>query len=122
MGGCLQAARRPMPRYGWVCARHGWRSVFDGGTGWHYWTRLALHAATQIWGGSDFLLIPHRDGQVLPALLDAVAVYEPDHVALLQRTAGQHELNSPGTNYCSRVEQNAAQVSAQVRFPRGAEH
>ena len=34
--------------------------VFDGGDDWHYWVRLAIYAASQVWGGAGFILIPHR--------------------------------------------------------------
>ena len=45
--------------------------VFDGGDDWQYWARLAIDAASQVWGGAGFILIPHRDGEVVPSLLQA---------------------------------------------------
>jgi hypothetical protein len=70
--------------------------VFDGGDGWHYWVRLAIYAASQIWGGAGFLLVPHREGEVAPSLLQAVAAYDPDHVVLLRITVRHFELVRPG--------------------------
>jgi len=34
--------------------------VFDGGEDWQYWARLAVYAASQVWGGAGFILIPHH--------------------------------------------------------------
>ncbi|MET8066543.1 hypothetical protein [Micromonospora sp. NPDC005313] len=71
--------------------------VFDGGEEWHYWARLALHAATRLWGGRGFLLVPHVGGSVEPALLRAARTYDPDYVVLLNTTIGQQERAAPGT-------------------------
>lgn len=70
--------------------------VFDGGEDWHYWARVAIYAASQVWGGAGFILIPHRDGQVAPCLLQAASAYDPDHVALLRITVRHFELARPG--------------------------
>lgn len=70
--------------------------VFDGGDSWHYWARLAIYAASQAWGGSGFILVPHREGEVLPSLLQAARTYDPDHVALLGVTLRQFEAARPG--------------------------
>jgi hypothetical protein len=70
--------------------------VFDGGELWHYWARLAIYAASQVWGGAGFILIPHRDGDVAPCLLQAAAAYDPDHVVLLRVTERHMELARPG--------------------------
>jgi hypothetical protein len=70
--------------------------VFDGGDGWQYWARLAIYAASQVWGGAGFTLIPHRDGEVAPSLLQAASVYDPDHVVLLRITLRHFELAQPG--------------------------
>ena len=51
--------------------------VFDGGDDWQYWVRLAIYAASQVWGGAGFILIPHRGGEVAPCLLQAASVYDP---------------------------------------------
>jgi hypothetical protein len=56
-----------------------------------------VFAATRIWGGSDFLLIPHCGGKVVPSLLQAAVVHDPDHVVLLRSTVAQHELLRPGS-------------------------
>ena len=63
---------------------------------WHYWARLAIYAASQVWGGAGFILIPHRDGEVAPCLLQAAAAYDPDHVVLLRVTVRHMELARPG--------------------------
>jgi hypothetical protein len=70
--------------------------VFDGGELWHYWARLAIYAASQVWGGAGFILIPHRGGEVESCLLQAAAVYDPDHVVLLRITVRHMELARPG--------------------------
>ena len=70
--------------------------VFDGGDDWHYWARLAIYAASQVWGGAGFILIPHRDGEVAPSLLQAASAYDPDHVVLLRVTVRHFELARPG--------------------------
>ena len=70
--------------------------VFDGGDGWHYWARLAIHRASHIWGGRGFLLVPHVDGVVAPVLVQAARSYDPDYVVLLTPTIGQRERVSPG--------------------------
>jgi hypothetical protein len=70
--------------------------VFDGGDDWQYWARLAIYAASQVWGGAGFILIPHRDGQVTPSLLQAASAYDPDHVVLLRITVRHFELVRPG--------------------------
>jgi hypothetical protein len=70
--------------------------VLDGGDCWQYWARLAVYAASQIWGGAGFILIPHRDGEVPPSLLQAASVYDPDHVVLLRITVRHFELARPG--------------------------
>lgn len=70
--------------------------VFDGGDDWQYWARLAIYAASQVWGGAGFILIPHRDGKVAPSLLQAASAYDPDHVVLLRITVRHFELVRPG--------------------------
>jgi hypothetical protein len=70
--------------------------VFDGGEPWHYWARLASYAASQVWGGAGFILIPHRGGDVAPCLMQAAAAYDPDHVVLLRVTVRHMELALPG--------------------------
>ena len=66
------------------------------GDDWHYWARLAIYAASQVWGGAGFILIPHRDGEVAPSLLQAASAYDPDHVVLLRITVRHFELARPG--------------------------
>lgn len=86
---------------GYATTRIGLRAprvaiVFDGGAHWHYWARLALHVATNTWGGSGFIVIPHVDGEVHVDLLQLVRAYDPDYVALLQPTIGEYEAAQPG--------------------------
>jgi hypothetical protein len=63
--------------------------VFDGGDDWHYWARLSIYAASRVWSGAGFILIPHREGEVGPLLLQAVRAYDPDYVVLLRVTLNQ---------------------------------
>jgi DNA-directed RNA polymerase subunit RPC12/RpoP len=71
--------------------------VFDGGVGWHYWARLALHTCTKLWGGEGFILVPHDGGRVRPEMLAAVRAYDPDYVVTLQRTIRTVEEAAPGS-------------------------
>ena len=70
--------------------------VFDGGDDWHYWVRLAIYAVSQLWGGAGFILIPHREGEVEPSLLQAASAYDPDHVVLLRIAVRHLEVARPG--------------------------
>lgn len=71
--------------------------AFRGDSAWHYWCRLAIHAATSVWGGSGFILIPYTDdGDVDPTLLQAASAYDPDYVTLLQINISQFEQAYPG--------------------------
>ncbi|MET8989369.1 hypothetical protein ABZW49_28300 [Nonomuraea wenchangensis] len=70
--------------------------VFDGGERWHFWARFALYACTEFWGGEGFILIPHNNGTVHPALLAAARAYDPDYVVTLQRTVRAIEQATPG--------------------------
>ncbi|MFI7468647.1 hypothetical protein [Nonomuraea sp. NPDC049646] len=70
--------------------------VFDAGERWHFWARFALYACTKFWGGEGFILIPHNNGTVHPALLAAARAYDPDYVVTLQRTVRTIEQAMPG--------------------------
>src|SRR3712207_50330 len=70
--------------------------VFNGGDAWHYWARLAIHAASRLWGGRGFLLVPNVDGVVAPAILRAAQTYAPDRVRLPQTPAVKVESAEPG--------------------------
>lgn len=91
-----------MTNFGSATLRMGLRPprvaiIFDGGAQWRFWARLALHACTNIWGGSGFIVIPHRDGNVDPQVLRAVRAYDPDYVVTLQRTIRTAEQAKPGS-------------------------
>lgn len=51
--------------------------VFDGRDDWHYWARLALYAASQVWGGAGFILVPHRDSEIAPSLCRQLPLMTP---------------------------------------------
>ncbi len=70
--------------------------IFNGSGNWHFWARLAIHAATQTWGGQNFILLPHDGGSVDPVLLQAARAYDPDYVVRLQATVHQFERAEPG--------------------------
>lgn len=70
--------------------------MFDGGELWHYWARLVIYAASQVWGGAGFILVSHRGGDVESCLLRAAAAYDPDHAVLLRVTVRHMELAQPG--------------------------
>jgi hypothetical protein len=65
--------------------------VFDGGDQWTYWAKRALYLSGQVWGGCGFAVVPHRDGQVHPALLRACRAYDPDFVVTFPRSVEELE-------------------------------
>ncbi|MET8779040.1 hypothetical protein ABZV58_28895 [Nocardia sp. NPDC004654] len=70
--------------------------VFDGGENWSYWARRALYLASRTWGGAGFVLVPHQDGKVAPALLRACRTYDPDYVVTFRRELVDFEYFLPG--------------------------
>ncbi|KJE21179.1 hypothetical protein FF36_04519 [Frankia torreyi] len=60
--------------------------VIDGGEYWSYWARRALYRASRIWGGGDFVVVPHENGQVDPTLLRGCQAYDPDFVVTYHPT------------------------------------
>lgn len=58
--------------------------------------RIALAQCTRVWGGAGFVLVPHREGKVDRAILEAVAAYDPDYVATSARTVAERESADPG--------------------------
>lgn len=70
--------------------------VFDGGDGWTYRVRHALHLAGQVWGGCGFALVPHRNGEVDSTLLRACRAFDPDYVVVAHLTVGELEYMRPG--------------------------
>ena len=71
--------------------------VVRGGSAWRYWARLALHGATATWGGAGFVLAPHEQGVVHPAVLRGIGAYDPDYVMALTPTATDIETLEPGS-------------------------
>lgn len=69
--------------------------VFDGNGDWLSHAALAMYECGQIWGGSGFLLVPHHNGTVNPALLRMAAAYDPDYVVTVQTTIAQFEAIYP---------------------------
>lgn len=71
--------------------------VIDGSdNGWVDAARIALTQCTTVWGGAGFVLVPHRSGEVHPAVLEAVTKYDPDYVAISARTIAEREAADPG--------------------------
>lgn len=70
--------------------------VIDGGEDWSYWSRRALYRASRVWGGGDFVVIPHQDGRVDPTLLRGCQVYDPDFVVTYDPTVEDLERLRPG--------------------------
>jgi hypothetical protein len=70
--------------------------VVDGGDQWTYWAKRALYLSGQVWGGCGFAVVPHRNGQVHPALLRACRAYDPDFVVTFPRSVGELEHLTPG--------------------------
>ncbi|AYF78520.1 hypothetical protein D7D52_37105 [Nocardia yunnanensis] len=59
--------------------------VIPAGPDWHLAARRALHAASQVWGGAGFVVVPYEDdGTVHATLLAAVREYDPDYVLRLR--------------------------------------
>lgn len=71
--------------------------VIDGGEHWTFWARRALYRADQVWGGSGFAVVPHREGKVSAVLLRACAAYDPDFVMTYSPTVAEMEHLYPGT-------------------------
>ncbi len=69
--------------------------MFDGGGDWLSQAALALYECGRVWGGSGFLLIPHHNGAVHPALVRMAAAYDPDYVLTTRVTTGQYEAIYP---------------------------
>lgn len=71
--------------------------IVDGAEqAWLSAARIALAQCSQVWGGSGFVLVPHRDGVVDPVVLRAVVAYDPDYVAVSVRTIAEQEAAAPG--------------------------
>lgn len=71
--------------------------LFEGDDHWHYWARMALHCATQVWGGQGFVVIPHHNDEVRPELLAMIRAYDPDYVLSLNKTVADIEQINPGS-------------------------
>lgn len=71
--------------------------VVPGGPAWRYWARLALHGATLTWGGAGFVLAPHEQGVIHPAVLRGLGAYDPDYVMALTPTLADVEALEPGS-------------------------
>src|SRR5690349_9794801 len=70
--------------------------VIDGGPCWTYLARRALYRASLSWGGAEFAVVPHHEGNVHPALLRACQVYDPDYVLTYQVTVADVAHFTPG--------------------------
>lgn len=79
---------------------------------WIYWAREAIYACCSIWGGSGFVLVPHRRGVVDPIILRAVKAYDPDYVVTMPTTMGQHDTVYPGAIEAEIESQRAAGADA----------
>lgn len=62
--------------------------VFPNRDQWPFLSGLAIYHATKIWGGANFILIPHDDGEIAPCLLNLAAKYDPDHVVTIRHFIG----------------------------------
>ena len=91
--------------------------VFKGGGAWHYSARLAIHAASRLWGGRGFLLVLYVDGVVAPAMLRAARTYDPDYVVLLQATVVRLRVPSP-----ARFRSTSMGVGSRVRSGHASSH
>lgn len=70
--------------------------VFEGGADWHFWARAAIRQITRSWAGSGFVLVPHLDGRIHPAVAEWVLAYDPDFVVTATQTRCQLESLHPG--------------------------
>lgn len=87
--------------------------VFEGGAKWHLWARLAIHAATMMWGGRGFILVPHQAGEVRPDLLEAVRRYDPDYVVSLRVPV--HLIDAAKPSLLRIVDQDGANTEGEER-------
>jgi hypothetical protein len=69
--------------------------VFNGHGDWLSHAALAMYECGQVWGGSAFLLVPHHNGTVNPAMVKMAAAYDPDYVVTAQTTIAHHEAMYP---------------------------
>ena len=70
--------------------------VYNEEPDWNSTTAIAIAAAAQVWGGSAFMIAPHKDGRIEPALFTAVRGYDPDFVVGLHLSVAQAESIQPG--------------------------
>jgi hypothetical protein len=70
--------------------------LIRGDQDWIFWARQAIYACCAIWGGSGFVLVPHKNGVVDPVILRALRAYDPDYVVTLPITMGQFDTVHPG--------------------------
>lgn len=70
--------------------------VFEGGADWQVWARDAMRQVTACWGGVGFVLVPHHDGEISPAVALAVQRYDPDFVVAARQVWRLREALRPG--------------------------
>ena len=88
--------------------------------GWHDWTlmlRAGIHAATTMWGGAGFVVVPVPAGDLHPAIIAAVRAYDPDSFPegnsfvtrdeYPQLYAGQDALSAACSNYRGPIADDA---------------
>lgn len=72
--------------------------LFRSDEHWKEWARHALAFVSQAWGGLGFVLVPYdpNDGGISPRLVEALVVYDPDHVVALDIPMSDWERIAPG--------------------------
>jgi len=85
---------------------------FDASEDWQTRAAVALAAAGNAWGGSGFILIPHRSGVVHPALLRMARLYDPDYVNEFNFT--NEDVRPEGVEQAIMVDENGVQTRALI--------
>jgi hypothetical protein len=58
--------------------------LVPGSGDWKLMVRAGIHAATTMWGGAGFIVVPVPSGDVHPAVIAAVRAYDPDSIVVPQ--------------------------------------
>lgn len=89
--------------------------VVPGWDDWKLMVRAGIHAATTMWGGAGFIVVPVAAGGLNPAVVAAVRAYDPDSIvvpqgnSLVERDAypklraAQASLSKACSNYRSAI-------------------
>ena len=58
--------------------------IVPGWNDWKLMVRMGIRAATTMWGGAGWVVVPVPSGDVHPAVVAAVRAYDPDSIVVPQ--------------------------------------